>query len=36
MYAAMLPLRGYLRRKYPPEYWEARFRKTQEETHGEG
>ena len=25
MFAALWPFRGYLRRKYPPEYWQRRF-----------
>ncbi len=25
MFAVLWPLRGYLRRKYPPEYWQRRF-----------
>ncbi len=25
MYAVIWPFRGYLRRKYPPEYWQRRF-----------
>ena len=25
MYAAIWPFRGYLRRKYPPDYWQRRF-----------
>jgi hypothetical protein len=25
VYVAMIPFRGYLRRKYPKEYWQKRF-----------
>lgn len=33
MFLAFLPFRGYLRRKYPPSYWESK-RKEWEAQHG--
>lgn len=34
MWLVMLPLKPYLRRKYPREYWEARFKELEEKNSG--